>query len=321
MSWIQETLSRKKRRLAQLLEVPLAALADTCAEAWPQTDRIDACLMEGIQTLPYCDLLYVLNLNARQLSSNVSPAGVDRGRQGQDLTGRPYVVGDLPYRGLVLSGVYLSHRNLKPSITALHSLRRGDNLVGFLAADFALEGLPLPREEVGPQAPPWTQFRGDPAIRGTLFLQERAMSPMDRRLSEVLQRLTRLMAEHGVFHGKVHFSSSRVTLWQWDDPFVYQIHSLEEILDPGLFLIYPRQAFPSRARVSVSQLIKVFDQFRALRRADETLYLRSASINLINAMVGLTFSCDGSHYMSVEEFLERSLSLWLGNQTCEPQAG
>ncbi len=36
------------------------------------------------------------------------------------------------------------------------------------------------------------------------------------------------------------------------------------------------------------------------------------SINIMNGMLGLTFSCDGSHYMPVEEFLEKNLAFWIG---------
>ncbi len=47
--------------------------------------------------------------------------------------------------------------------------------------------------------------------------------------------------------------------------------------------------------------------------ADETIYLRVGSINIINGMIGLTFSCDGSHYMPVAEFLNKNLAFWLGS--------
>ena len=57
----------------------------------------------------------------------------------------------------------------------------------------------------------------------------------------------------------------------------------------------------------------MFAQFKALRFADETIYLRSCSINIMNGMLGLTFSCDGSHYMPVEEFLDKDLSFWFGS--------
>jgi hypothetical protein len=49
-----------------------------------------------------------------------------------------------------------------------------------------------------------------------------------------------------------------------------------------------------------------------LRFADETIYLRAASLNIVNGMVGLNFSCDGSHYMHYEEFLEKSMPFWFG---------
>ena len=35
-------------------------------------------------------------------------------------------------------------------------------------------------------------------------------------------------------------------------------------------------------------------------------------MNIFNGMVGLNFSCDGSHYVSWSEFLDMSLSFWLG---------
>jgi len=32
----------------------------------------------------------------------------------------------------------------------------------------------------------------------------------------------------------------------------------------------------------------------------------------MNGLLGLTFSCDGSHYMPMEEFLEKSYAFWVG---------
>jgi hypothetical protein len=51
---------------------------------------------------------------------------------------------------------------------------------------------------------------------------------------------------------------------------------------------------------------------RQLRMADETLYLRSSSINIFNGLISLTFSCDGTHYMSWREFLDKDISFWIG---------
>ena len=60
------------------------------------------------------------------------------------------------------------------------------------------------------------------------------------------------------------------------------------------------------------QVRQVYALFKSLRYIDDTIYLRSGSLNIINGMVGLTFSCDGSHYLAVEEFLDRDLQFWMG---------
>ncbi len=39
-----------------------------------------------------------------------------------------------------------------------------------------------------------------------------------------------------------------------------------------------------------------------LRLTDETVYLRNAAINLVNGMINLTFSCDGTHYIDHKTF-------------------
>jgi hypothetical protein len=45
---------------------------------------------------------------------------------------------------------------------------------------------------------------------------------------------------------------------------------------------------------------------------DEHIYLRSGSLNIYNGIVGLNFSCDGSHYMPWDDFLHKNLGFWLG---------
>ena len=50
---------------------------------------------------------------------------------------------------------------------------------------------------------------------------------------------------------------------------------------------------------------------------DETIYLRSGMLNIFNGLIGLTFSCDGSHYMPWDEFLDKNLGFWLGTSSEE----
>ena len=50
---------------------------------------------------------------------------------------------------------------------------------------------------------------------------------------------------------------------------------------------------------------KILDEFKRLRMSDEQIYLRSASVNRFNGMIGMNFSCDGSHYIAHDEFFRR----------------
>jgi len=48
---------------------------------------------------------------------------------------------------------------------------------------------------------------------------------------------------------------------------------------------------------------------------DEMFYLRSGTLNIFNGVVGLTFSCDGSHYLPWEEFLNKGHDFWASGDT------
>ena len=118
---------------------------------------------------------------------------------------------------------------------------------------------------------------------------------------------TNLIIVRSVFSGdgKLHFSSSRATLWFIDDPLRYLILDIEDLTDPGIVLAYPCRPYPQDAVIPLSKVREVFRTFRALRFMDETIYLRAGSLNIFNGMVGLNFSCDGSHYMPWRQFLDR----------------
>jgi len=182
---------------------------------------------------------------------------------------------------------------------------------GFLGADFDLRELPdIEQRYIEPDN--WRQVKGDPAIRSVVFHQQRVDSQMDQHLDEVLPIMNELITEHGVFHGKLHFSSSRATIWLVDDPYNYRILNFDEIIDPDICLAYPRHDYSERAIVPAENVIEIFEIFRSLRFADDNVYLRAGSLNVVNGMVGLNFSCDGSHYMRYDEFLEKSTDFWFG---------
>ncbi|MFV1997120.1 MAG: PDC sensor domain-containing protein [Acidiferrobacterales bacterium] len=312
MNQLQQTIVDKKEALASTVSGPLAALAQICADVWPYADQLDPVLQAAFSNVPNCQLLYAWDVEGIEISSMVQKNNIDPSWRGRDLSNRPYLKNNLPFKGVMLSSVYQSEFTHEQCITALQAVSRDDTLLGFIAADFALSDL-LEDKRLVSSATHWQQFRGDPSIRGTLFMQERTQSLLDDNIDLVNDQIERLMTRHGVFHVKIHYSSGRVSLWLMDDPYSYRIHSASEIIDPDICLAYPIHAYPKMANVAPEKITRVLQEFKELRFADETIYLRSSSINIINSMLGLTFSCDGSHYMPVDEFLEKNLAFWLGS--------
>ncbi len=309
---LQDAIQRQRNILSGWLAGSLSLLADECRDAWPHRDKLEARLIRGMEDLPYCKYLYVLDPQARQITANISRAGLMPEQFGRDRSDRPYLAEALAGAPFSLSESYISRNAKRPSLTAVRRIESsaGENL-GYLGADFDLRELPA-TQALYQQPEQWMQMKGDPAIRAGLFHQERVNSLMDARIDEVLALVDELIAVHGVFHAKLHFSSSRATVWVADDPFRYRLHGITELADPSLCLAYPRRDYPADASIPVVRVREVLNCFKDLRFMDETLYLRSGSLNIFNGMVGLTFSCDGSHYMPWDEFLDKNVGFWVG---------
>jgi hypothetical protein len=314
---LRNAVARQRLLLQGWLASPLERLARHCAALWPSREALEQELTAAFAALPSCKYLYVLDAKARQITANCTRSGPDLAQLGRDRSDRPYLADALSGQRFTLSQAYISRNARRPSLTAVQRIESpmGD-VLGFLGADFDLRELPLTRERYE-QPDQWVQLKGDPAIRGGLFAQQRVESLMDSRIDAVLDLLVELIAVHGVFHGKLHFSSSRATLWLVDDPYRFRILDIEDLTDPAICLAYPSRPYPADAALPLERVREVFKTFKALRFMDETIYLRAGSLNIFNGIVGLNFSCDGSHYMPWHEFLKKSLGFWLGTgETC-----
>jgi hypothetical protein len=308
---LKDSIYMQREELARRLSAPLAKLARRCAPVWGDRKRLNAVLSAGVPDIPYCTYLYALGTDGVQVSDNFDHTGLVEGHFGRDRSKRPYMQEAVPAWGFLLSDAYISLYAGRPSLTALQVVRCNDSPVGFVGADFDLRNLPVTSklyEEPGD----WRQIKGDPAIRGTLFQQTRAESLMDRNMEQAFSIIEELLTERGVFQCQIHFSSSQATIWTVDDPFRYRILDSEALDDPDICLVYPRRPYPDNALIPQTDIARLLKTMRTLRLADDTLYLRLASINLFNGMISLTFSCDGSHYMRYDELLHRDIKFWLG---------
>ncbi len=309
---LQAAIARQRMLLQGRLADQLDRLGAPCRAAWGDRDALEALLAKALESLPACNYLYLLDQDARQVTANLSRQGSLPEQYGRDRSQRPYLAEALAGAEFSLSPAYLSRNRRRPSLTAIQRIADADGrLIGFLGADFDLRELPLTRE-LYRQPEGWLQLKGDPAIRGGLFYQQRVESLMDNSIDAVLELLAELLTGQGVFHGKLHFSSSRATLWSLDDPYRFRVLDFEDLTNPDTRLAYPRRAYPEDALIPAARVGDVLATLKGLRFMDENVYLRSGSLNVFNGIVGLNFSCDGSHYMRWEELLEKDLDFWLG---------
>jgi hypothetical protein len=308
----QDSIFRQREELARMLREPLALLAKKCVPVWSDRDRLNAVLLQGFSGIPYCCYLYGVDNGAVQLSDNVIDTGLMPGNFQRNRAERPYMKEAMPAWGFLLSDAYVSLSAHRPSLTALQVVASdAGTRLGYLGADFDLRRLPV-TSALYQEPGRWRQVKGDPAIRGALFQQTRIASPMDRNIENALSILEELLTERGVFQCQIHFSSSQVTIWTTDDPLRYRILDQEVLGDPDICLVYPSRPYPVDARIPRTGITRILDGMQALRMIDANIYLRTASINIFNGMVSLTFSCDGSHYMRYDEFLAKGTAFWSG---------
>jgi len=308
---LQESIAQQREALTGLLKEPLHNVAETCSRVWGDRQQLDEALSRVLPSVPNCKYLYALDTNAIQISDNVSHTGFIEKDFGRDRSSRPYMSEAVPSTDFLLSESYISLRARRPSLTAIQIVHDTAGLtLGFIGADFDLRDLPLTRE-LYEEPRYWRQIKGDPSIRGTVFHQTRVDSLMDDNLDTIISVVEELMRNHGVFHVILHFSSSRAIIWLMDDPYRYRLLDIESIIDPNICLAYPNHDYPADAVIPARQIRPILEHFQQLRLMDEMFYLRSGTVNIFNGIIGLTFSCDGSHYIPYDEFLNEEHAFWL----------
>ncbi len=315
---LQDTILTQRKILVDLLKQPLSKLVLKLATDITNTVKLEAALHEAFPVFQHCKYLYIMDNNGIQITQTILAHSSESRSLGRDRSKRPYMLHDFSVDDFSLSEAYISKHNKRPSVTAIHVIKDHQNtLIGYLGVDYDLRELPgtnhLYKENYK-----WQQIKGDPAIRSGLFAQQRMQSDMDNHLENVFALMQALICEHGVFHGKFHFSSSRTTIWLFDDPYNYRLLSMNELNDPDICLAYPRHPYSELAQVPEAAIPKIFEYFQQLRFADEIIYLRAGSINVVNGMISLNFSCDGSHYLPYQEFLNKGMGFWFGTEEIDP---
>jgi hypothetical protein len=310
--WIKPTITEQRKTLVALFEPVMLNIAKQSSSVWTDTEQLNHLLNEQFPTIPHCHLLYAIDKLGKQISANITSHSIDENYYGQDLSRRPYSVSLYPKRHFMLSSVYISQTTGSPCISAVQPVIDEQQFYGFIVADFDIRRLPLPIEDTS------KPFLLNIPVKNedvTLMLEStspRVKSPLDQNLDLILNALHTLVSVHGIFHCTLHCSSGQAMLWHQDNPYQYHLCNTENLLSSEIYQMYRPVSYPKNALITVAQVKQVLERFRTLRMTDDNVYLRSGSINVMNGMIGLSFSCDGSQYMAVDVFLNKHLSFWFG---------
>ncbi|UCE89327.1 MAG: hypothetical protein JSW10_00340 [Pseudomonadota bacterium] len=150
----------------------------------------------------------------------------------------------------------------------------------------------------------WLQVRGDPSIRSLLFQQQRSESLFDQRIETLHGIVEHVLCERDVFHIKIHYSSKHLVCWSYSDPCSYQVFVGEEVFEPAFAAGFGPGASTQTPAVPPHAIGDILSAFTRLRFQDTTIYLRDASINRASGVIGITFSCGGTHYIDYDAFAD-----------------
>lgn len=150
---MQESIEREYEELRQFFNAPLRAIAKRSVRLWFHRDRLDRLLADSIGSLKDCELVYAIDVNGRQVSSNIHPASIDFTAYGQDLSRRPYAVNlsllnDAAFHGAFLCHAYTSQVTQRPCVTVMHGVTSGSSSLGYIAVDLNPAVFPWATPEV-----------------------------------------------------------------------------------------------------------------------------------------------------------------------------
>lgn len=141
-----DTFAQESEVLDARFEAPLRAIARRAVRVWFNRERLDRLLADILDVFGDCELVYAIDRNGRQVSSNVQRDSVDEAVYGQDLSRRPITVslsslGKGVERGAFLCDAYISQVTQRPCVTVMYRITSGPSLLGHIAADFEATNL------------------------------------------------------------------------------------------------------------------------------------------------------------------------------------
>ena len=81
---------------------------------------------------------------------------------------------------------------------------------------------------------------------------------------------------------------------------------MEEVLAPGFIEQFRDSKIDHlQSLISAEDVIDILAEFHRSGTTDETIYMRIGSINRINGLIGMNFSCDGAYCTDHKTFFKK----------------
>jgi hypothetical protein len=183
----------------------------------------------------------------------------------------------------------------------------------------------------------FVSIKGDPTLRETVPLRPRQESRMDRHAHKVLETCEWLLRKTGCYGVYVGFNSSEVRTESVFNPFNYEIHDADALIQEG----YVARHFvrvPYQKKMKIIRRVREFVQTGPVReylpphwrtlmdrqreewaplakkeikhimlslnrlREIEGFYLRNAAVSLSQRIVRASFNCDGTYIVDAAFF-------------------
>jgi len=180
-------------------------------------------------------------------------------------------------------------------------------------------------------------IKGDPSMRESAFDRERRESPMDKVLPELIPNLQTLLLERCVSEISLHFNSGEIRLTSIFDPFNYEIHPANKLIDanyldrhfpvlayaektrlirhlydalatefsnltlPGYYKDAYKHRYQSWQPLAKEDIVHVIDKLKTLRTIPN-FYLRNIGISITRDAIRMQFNCDGTHIVSTGDY-------------------
>jgi len=146
---LRDTRPQDFDTLGQRFDTSLRLIARRSIRVWFNRGRLDQVLSENVGVCPHCELLYAIDSDGRQVSSNIRTGAIDTDAYGQDLSRRPYsvrlsVLNNAAFQGAFLCDIYISQVTRRPCVTVMYGVTAGQSILGYIAADFDPASLELP---------------------------------------------------------------------------------------------------------------------------------------------------------------------------------